>query len=273
MSLTALITHTSGFTEPVLGPGMRIKQRGDGLDAGTLTFTGLNEHDFKIGQSITQIPGMYVDDVESTDLGDAWEHVVTASGLLTAQRMLKGSPKIKINDSDWDTVTVRMLSANPNAIIKGQLGSYGGYTVCAEAEHEPAHVAGRIHLISAIFKGIIQPKSYRRVVTNNGQVVSSDKLTVNLPGGWTTAQKGVASLAKIVVTDTYFSLTPPDTGSIPGTQTPPNAPAVKLITLSGADLTKHYPSGWVYTCGYRQLPGVSLYEIDRAYEWQLPQTP
>lgn len=273
MSLSAILTHSDGFTQPVLAPGKRIRRLSNGLDAGTALFTGLHENDFAVGQQIAALPGMFVDEVDSVQNGDIYDHTVACSGLLTGERMVLGYPKKKINLEDWDTVEAEMLTTNERRYRKGMAGNFGGTTVCISASSEPANAHGTVFRVRGSFKGIIEPKGYRRVVTCNGMVISGDQITVNLPQGWTTPRKGTAALSKIVVTDTYFATSPPPTSDVPGMRAPPDAPAVKVLTFSGTDVTSHWPSGWVFTCGYRKLAETSLYENDWIYEWTPQYTP
>ena len=255
--------------------GRRIRRRGDGLDAGTFNIATTNAVPFAIGQAVSQIPGMFVDDIDSVDDGGGvWEHAVNVSGLLGSNfRQVAGYPDPKINLDDWDTVEDEVLSTNKNYFAKGQFGAYGGTTVCISANAKPANYSRTVYRIRASFKGIIESKGYRRSVTSNGQTISGDSITVPLENGWFTARKGVASLPKIVVTDTYLATSPPPTQNVPGSLVPPAAPPIRVITFSGTDVTSHWPSGWVFTTAYRKLPDVALYENDWIYEWTPKFTP
>lgn len=255
--------------------GRRIRRRGDGLDSGVVNFATTVAVPFTIGQAISAIPGMYVDDVDSVeDGGGVYEHAVNCSGLLgTTFRQVLGYPDPKINIDDWDTVEDEVLSTNPHYFRKGQFGTYGGTTVCISANAKPANYSRTIFRVKGSFKGIVESKGYRRTVTCNGQTISGDSITVPLENGWNTARKGVASLPKIVVTDTYLATSPPPTQNTPGTLVPPAAPPIRLLTFSGADVTSHWPSGWVFTTGYRKMPDVALYENDWIYEWTPKFTP
>jgi hypothetical protein len=107
-------------------------------------------------------------------------------------------------------------------------------------------------------------------VTSNGQVISDDQLRVQLEGGWNDFRKGQASLPKIVITDTYPSLSPPATNAVPGYRTPPNAPGVRRISFNGTNVRKVWPPAgtWSFTCGYDQPFGlnVALYMVSENYE-------
>ncbi len=102
---------------------------------------------------------------------------------------------------------------------------------------------------SASYRGLEEDKPFHRMITVNGQQFSSgDKMTVDLPGGWpSTPLYTNFHLPEIAVTDTYLvgSGTLP-TSSVPGFATPPSAPSIASLVLTGDEdrLTYNYHYGW-----------------------------
>ena len=124
------------------------------------------------------------------------------------------------------------------------------------------------------YKGIIgsvASKLVQRKITNNGNIVSSESIVVDLAGGWTTARKGQVSLPRVVVSDTVISTTSPNTLALPGKATPPNPPAVLLLTPSGPDVSYNWPSGWRVSgvSGQELYLGAGIWSntIDYEYVW------
>jgi hypothetical protein len=75
------------------------------------------------------------------------------------------------------------------------------------------------------------------------------------------------------VTDRFITTSAPPTNVIPGNATPPNAPAIKVITVSGVDVTRHWPGGWrMSSVSGQQIGNNSLWENEISYEYQLPVT-
>ena len=195
------------LTEPVM-TARSIKRRADGLDAGTATFISLNEDEFTLDAAISQLRGMRAREIDTDQDGVIYEHKITVEGLLgNSERRPKGYPQITTNLTDWDRIEDSVITRNPNRFTAGQTGSYGGNAVCVTAVHH--ELFGGIYEWKASFIGLISSKPRQRTITVNGQTISSDKITVTLPGGWTTPKKGVAQLPKVVCRDSYFGFTPP----------------------------------------------------------------
>lgn len=96
------------------------------------------------------------------------------------------------------------------------------------------------------YRGLASPSDKlvsRKISVNENIVSPQDPIVVNLPGGWTSSKKAKVSFPRIVCEDTVLTTTPPPTTSIPGNMTPPNAPQVAVIPISGT-LTWNWPHGW-----------------------------
>lgn len=269
--MDAIIAH--GDTVPLL-TDKRIVRRLDGLDTGTLRYTTTNPNAFAEGQALLDAPGLIVQDCECEQDGDDYDFTLSVLGIDggKASRRLKGFPDPHYSLTDWDRVEDAWLTSNPNQIVEGQLGSFGGTTVCISANPKPVYIGW--YEVRGSYIGIIRQKPRQRTISVNGQTISGESITVNLPGGWTTPQKGQAQLPKLVVRDRYLGFTPPPTNLIPGPAQPPNAPQVKFFTVSGTDVTRYWPGGWhLASLGSEQIADKGIYAVDWIYEYQYPITP
>lgn len=253
--------------------GRRIKKNADTLDTGTLNFVSVNEDEFQIGQVIDQLPGLYVDSVDSNEQGGGlWEHAVEVIGKLGGERRMKGFPDIQYALTDWDRVEDSWITSNADKIKEGQVGNFGGTVVCLNANSK--RISPGWYEVRGSFVGLIRPKPRQRTITVNGQTISGERLVINLPGGWSEPQKGQAQLPKIVVKDRYLGFTPPPTHLIPGPAVPPNPPSVNFFTVTGQDVTRYWPGGWhLASLAGEQIADKGLHAVDWIYEYQYPVTP
>lgn len=81
-------------------------------------------------------------------------------------------------------------------------------------------------------------------------------------------------LPQISVTDTMISTNAPPTGIVPGNWIPDEAPAVRIISLTGGADIYHFPSGWkILNIVSEQIPGQYLWLISVTWGYQRPNTP
>lgn len=260
------------LSQPVL-IGRQLRRRFDDLDQGTLKYVSNSRDSFTPGQALATMPGLTVDDVDSVeDGGGLWEHTLTVIGRLGGERRKRGFPDPTYSLTDWDKVEDVWITTNARKITQGQIGSFGGNTVCVSVNPKP--LWGSWFEVRGTFVGIIQNKPRQRTITVNGQTISGDKLVVQLPGGWTTPQRGQAQLPKLVVKDRYYGIAAPPTALIPGPAEPPDPPAVKFFTVSGLDVTRYWPGGWhLASISNEQISDRALNATDWVYEYQYPVTP
>ena len=130
--------------------------------------------------------------------------------------------------------------------------------------------------VTATYRGMMEAKPYKRIITCNQQVIStSDPIFVSLPGGWEDARYTTANLPKIVCTDTYLTTAALATAEIPWGQadgaTPPAPPDIRSITVSGSNLMYNWPNGWSRTNEEHldsiPLLGVNLKRRVTEYVW------
>lgn len=254
-----------------------ITERSEGLDTGTLHFLARDRHAFITGVMVPveAYAGLKIMNLRRVNDGSAYEFWLDVKGVNgpKAARRLEGFPEVTHSFTDWDHVEDAWITNNPNQIVEGQIGTFGGSTVCGTARSKPLTSPGWYE-VRGSFSGIIRPKPMQRSISVNGQTISGDRITVNLPGGWTTPRKGVVQLPKIVVRDRYHSLSPPPTNLIPGPLKPPNAPQVLFLSVTGTDLTQYWPGGWhLASLASEQMADRGMYVTDWIYEYQYPATP
>jgi hypothetical protein len=248
----------------------------EGVDNAELRYVSNIEDPFVVGGVPPGFPGMIIERIHGQeDGGGVYEHTLGCYGFKNGKssRRLRGYPRRTVNLSDWDTVEDSYLTSNRAHFVQGQRGTYGGVTICTAVNDEPVY--GAIYKVTGRFTGIIETKPYQRSITCNGNQVSGDSIKVQLPGGgttWSDYRKAQVSMPRIVVTDRRLTTTPPPTGIVPGTQTPPNPPQVKAFSITGDDLTSHWPNGWSFSLESSQIPG-GLYDNRFIYEYQWFQTP
>jgi hypothetical protein len=252
-----------------------VTRRADGPDTCSLFYETTSATSPVLrGQAISEFPGLIADSVTSERNAGIWEHRITGAGILNGvAKTLRGSPAIDYSATDWDTAEVSIISTNPNLITEGSAGSFGGTTVCLSVRRQTLSTG--VYQYNARYAGIIRPKSRQRVLQTNGQTVGGDSFVVNLPGGWTQPQRGDAQLPKLSVIDIYIATSPPPTGSLPGNLTPPNAPPVKIISVTpGPNSSRHWPGGWhLAAVEGEQLLNAGLWKNRWIYEYQYGITP
>lgn len=271
----ALIIKHGSFATPLLLE-KRITRKANGLDTGTLSYLSGGIVDaFTTGSVITDAPGLRIEDVDREQDGGDYLYTLSVLGIdgSKGERQLPGYPRIQHNLSDWDHAEDAYLTANPLRLQQGGYGSMGGTMICTAAESQ--RIAPGWYEVRGQFTGIITPKPMTRQITVNGNTISGDKITVNMPGGWTTPQKSNVQLPKLVVRDRYYGSTPPPYGLIPGNATPPGSPMPRIINgTTAGDITHNWPHGWTLSSlAGEQLGNASLWAVDWIYEYNWPVTP
>jgi hypothetical protein len=129
--------------------------------------------------------------------------------------------------------------------------------------------------VSVTYRGMMEPKPFKRIVTcNQQQISSSAPIIVSFPGGWLDARYATTNLPKIVCTDTYLTTDALATEEIPWSEddgaTPPDPPDIRSLFISG-DLTWNWPNGWSRTNEEHldsiPLRGVNLKRRVTEYVW------
>lgn len=267
--MDAILYH-GDFSQPYQLDTPKLKLKMDDLDQLQWKWAAPTADAFEKGGSA---PAPYqhfkIQDMEVEKEDDEYLFSLACEGLhqLKARRV-KGGYEETGKIGEWDTYRDRWLTGAKGRFRKGlRVGNY----VCLSVTETEKLTGVSAWETTGEFAGLKQRMAPRRVVTSNGQIISSDQLRVNLVGGWVTARKGQASLPKIVITDTQHDFLPPPTSAVPGTRTPPNAPGVRIITFTGGDVRALWPWGWVFTCGYEQPFGLDVPLYINTYNYELNQ--
>lgn len=274
--MTDLIVHAS---EEVAGNALileedRVRTNLYDLDSGTMSYWSLNPDALVEGMDDPTYPGLEIEELDRRRNGDVWEFTAAVAGVkgVKAPRQVKDGYRKTEPIGDFDTFEETWLTTNENHFAKGQrVGNYVCYNVSGTQR-----VTGKNWWkVTGQFAGLKAIRQPTRVITVNGQVVTSDRLRVALEGGWNDYRKGQASFPRVVITDTQHTTLPPATGASPGNRVPLNAPPIRNITFSGADLRAVWPKGWTFTPGGRQPFGIdiNLWIVENTYEWNLANLP
>ncbi len=266
--MTAILKH--GATTPLLTDNSYDSNLA-GLDTASLVYACCASRDaYKVGQAAPGYAGLIIDKVGHKQDGDEWELSLSCNGIYgnKGQRQSLGYPKTTINQEDFDGVEDEVISASRSFFHRGGFGAYGGSMICVSASSEPINYSKTYWRNRGRFLGIIEQKPYKRQITCNNKVITGDSITWPLEGGWGTAQKASVALPSVVVSDTYLTTNAPQTGRIPGAQSPPNPPSIRFINATTTDPRYYWPNGWGLTVQAEQVAGVSLWRVTYIYEYQ-----
>lgn len=246
-----------------------------------VTFTAHDCPALTTYQKGDQVPGytnMRIHDIRARLIpGSLYDLTCSARGLISGTSRVIAR-RISDDTLGWDVLTERrMETASSSAPVFGathpnhssMFFMQGGQEETLDLGTGDSQWVLRDRTYRGIANGVL--KKLGRRVTVNENIVTQDSITVNLPGGWTTARKGKVSFPRIVVEDTILTTTPPPTSSIPGNATPPNAPTVQTFNLSGT-LTYNWPSGWkLASINSEELfLGAGVYHQTLSYEYVWP---
>ena len=251
----------------------RIKRSLSALDEGTLTYCVPTKYYFTPGQAPPTYPFMRIHDCDEDDT--AGDFIVTL-----ACRGLANGAGFKVIGKKWSKTAFGFDECNVTVVATDNIvyqsgDSLAGYPLMFLVEQQEDDLLDATYrVLSLKYQGIAWGKLTQRVITVNENIQSHDSLIVTFPDGWDTARKGQMSWPTIVVSDTITTTTPPPTHLIPGAATPPNAPTIQFLTLSGADLTYHWPHEWKLSAitGPELFLGAGVYNTTLNYEWQWPTT-
>jgi len=189
-------------------------------------------------------------------------HITGGAGL-TAQSTTALGTVYYVRDATTDTF--KLAATSGGSAINFTTDISAGYIIAAEFCPGTVHPDWpAMYLVSVTlsdsntpwrtaecqYAGMLWSKPYHRTITSNGQQFSSSEpITIDLPSGWpSTALYSNFHLPEIVITDTYLETTALATSSIPAISSPPDAPSIMSLSLSGADnlFTWNYPFGWSF---------------------------
>lgn len=104
---------------------------------------------------------------------------------------------------------------------------------------------------TCLYRGLEEDKPFKRIIRCNGQSMSSSGLIYwDFTDGGSDAARRAVNLPQIVVDDTYLTVSALATNTVPLSQgeggTPPSAPSVRTVTITGSadQIVYQWPAGW-----------------------------
>jgi hypothetical protein len=264
--MTDIIAHKPAT--PFAMDTVRITEARSGLDTARQRFWAPSSSYITEDQAHPGLAGFITEDVDiDGSEAEGYEYDVMSKGLRGGKhRRVDGYPRPEDKLNDFDTETDQWLTTNPEHFVRG---AYYNGKVCVSRAREKLHDKLSVYRVTAQLVGLGGgSRRVQRTISCNGQQISREQLKVQLERGWSDYRKGVVSIPKVVVVDTYLSSAPPPTSNIPGTSMPLAAPPVRNMNLTGPDLTYYWPHGWTYTVSGQQPFGaeVSLWRNEYIYE-------
>lgn len=255
-----------------------VESNSNGLDTFSGRFQGATAAgaNLRRGLAVPGFAGITIESVRPETMGAyaIWE--VRGRGIegAVAERVI-GQVEPVTSLSDWDTVTITLLTKNSSRYRVGQLlaGDWLGM-VCTDVN--ASHEEGDWYRLRVQGKGLKRAKNPHRRLTCNGQTISfeSGRWPV-FPGGWNNLRKGVVDLPQITIVDRHWATSRPNTAEVPGSAIPPNAPPLRSlgnIVITGD--TNYWPNGWKLTItGAEQLGDSTLWTYERNYTVQWAKLP
>jgi hypothetical protein len=254
--------------------GVRLLRRLEGLDSLTQEWQTEDRFSFQPGGVMPDHPGMTIVEVETEEDGPLYLHRLTGEGVVGSKPEKRIRWATRQSAEGWDGARAVWITRTPGA-SKFNLGAAAdGFSNLYVMEVEKEELRHGYHEVSLDYQGLVTSKPYARRVTVNEQIVSSESMVVSLDPEWEGAQKGEASLGKIVVMDAEVTAVEPNTAQIPGNEVPPDAPSIQVISVTGVNLTRHWPNGWkLASIDYEKVPGKSLWLVVWTYEYVWVYTP
>lgn len=280
MAITDYIIHGHDPAVPLL-LDHDIDENLEGLDTGTLRYLAADKNYFTKGAAVPdeEFAGLYVKGIKRRPDGPHWQLDLAVEGVAgpKAERHLVGSPDPHYSATDWDTVNINMLTTNVARYVSGQVvPGFGIAMVCMESNPKPLAGYSNWYHLQARLQGIAKQKPTTREITVNGQTISGDAVIWPITGGgtnWVGAKPATVELPRVVVTDTFFSTSPPPTGVVPGSRVPPNAPTIKAFNIVFSPAHYYWPNGWKFMPQADQLLDRTIYRHRWTYEWVWPALP
>ena len=263
----SIITHGTSGT---LLLSEEITTRNTDFDDGYLEYLAAARDAFEPGGNPPEFPAMTILEVNSRAECDEFICRVRVQGLMTGSSR-RISSSFTANLEGFDDGQESHLTLNPTEITIGSVASGYAHMICVSVTRET--LGNGWHRLTPRYLGSLGTKPYKRRIAVDGQTVQpSDPFSISLPGGWAGTQKGRIDLPEVTVEDRYVSTARPNTALVPGNETPPDAPAVSGIAITG-DLTYQWPHGWTLTgIEWDPIPGTTIGIETRRYRCKFSAT-
>jgi hypothetical protein len=279
-----------GALEEQIG-GLRWRLRARDFDSCIYSVDSSDEDFVVPGSSLPGYVHMKATDVQPEQVGDVWVFNGTEyKGFKSPTEMWRKFAQTKASPSEgFDNIALTIGTRTPNDAIFARGATAPTADMVSpefpnmfimDKSEEDTDVDG-YKILNLQLRGLIGDKPYTRRVSCAAQTITPE-------GNWTiystyneegevvtglSAHGSVpveVSLAKLVVTDSFVTLTEPPFGGIPGNLTPDDAPTFTDFDFwTTGSVRYHWPFGWRRaSITAEKLPGVSVWFWSVVYEFQ-----
>jgi len=274
-----------GALEEQIG-GLRWRVRPNDFDSCFYSVDSTNEAFVSPGASMPGYPIMKAVDVAANQLGDVWVFDAEYKGFKTASETWRLFQQSENTPSEgFDSISLSIATRTPDDPIfaRGELSPLAGahsQMYIMDVAKEPTEIAGYT-LLALQLRGQIGSKPYTRRVNAAAQTFSPSvnwamANQTNALGetvyGWPSegSQPAELSIPKLVVSDSFVTITEPPFGGIPGNAIPADAPDFTEFTFwTTGGYRYHWPHGWRRaSINSEQLPGKQVWFVTITYEAQ-----
>lgn len=289
-------TLSHGALEEQIG-GLRWKLRQRDFDSCIYSVDSSNEDYVIPGSALPSYPHMRAVDVSPEQVGDVWVFNGTEyRGFKSASETWRKFSHTEASPSEgFDNITMAIGTREPNharfkrgatAPTKDDVPAEFPNMFIMDVSKEETDICDTngtpfYHVLNLQLRGLLGTKPYTRRVSGAAQTFSPDVNftiydTVNEEGETVNgfdedgAQQVEISISRLVITDSFVTLTEPPFGGIPGNITPEDAPTyTDLDFWTTGSYRYHWPFGWRRAqINAEKLPGVSVWFWSVVYEFQ-----
>ena len=289
-------TLSHGALEEQIG-GLRWKLKPRDFDSCTYSVDSASEDFVVPGSALPSYPHMRAVDVSPEQVGDVWVFNGTEyRGFKSAAETWRKFSVSKASPSEgFDNMAMTIGTREPNharfsrgatAPTKDDVPPEFPNMFIMDKTDEETDIADTngspfYHILNLQLRGLLGDKPFTRRVSCASQTMTPEGnwiiySTYNEEGEVVTGLSAHGSvpveisLAKLVVTDSFVTLTEPPFGGIPGNLTPDDAPAFTDFTFwTSGSVRYHWPFGWRRaSITAEKLPGVSVWFWSVVYEYQ-----
>jgi len=284
MPLPPSVINHGAFEEQI--GGLRWRLRRNDFDSVFYSVDSPNESFITPGSAMPGYPQMKAVDVATTEMGAYWNFESEFKGFKRSDEMWRLFQESENSPSEgFDNIGLVIATRTPDDPIfkRGEVSPLAGAHAnmfIMDVSKESTDIAGYTQL-SLQLRGLIGSKPFTRRVNGAAQTFSPSVNwamvdQTNALGetvyGWSGdgSQPAELSIPKLVVSDSFVSLTEPPFGGIPGNAIPVDAPDFTEFTFwTTGGYRYHWPHGWRRaSINSEQLPGKQVWFVTITYEAQ-----
>mgnify|MGYP000505794861 FL=1 len=279
--------------------GLRWRLRNNDFDSVTMSIESSSESFLVPGSPMPGYPHMRCGEVQPEQQGDVWSFANTEfKGFKSPTEFWRKFSRSKNSPSEgFDSITLSVGVRGDTGIAtfargatlptkSGAPSEFPNMFIMDITEEETdiqdTNGNALYFTLNLQLRGLLGPKPYTRRCNGAAQTFTPDVDfevydTVNELGetvnGWSPAESFMPaelSIAKLVLTDSFVTLTEPPFGGIPGNITPEDAPAYTDLTFwTSGSFRYHWPFGWRRAnIQSEKLPGKDVWAWSVTYEFQ-----